>query len=183
MVEPLVGILLIADPFLKDIDFSRTVILLTDHQAEGSIGFVLNKLFDKKLNELLEGFDDVDIPVYFGGPVQTDTIHFLHQCPTEINGGVEIIPGIFWGGNFEKVTFLLRNNLIDLQKVKFFIGYSGWGNMQLKNEIGEKTWLTVKANKKLIFNTPIDVIWKNSLHHLGGQFVNLINYPIDPKLN
>ncbi len=183
MVEPLLGILLIADPFLKDIHFSRTVILLTDHQTEGSIGFVLNKLFDKKLNELIEGFDDVDIPVYFGGPVQTDTINFIHQYPSEIIGGVEIIPGIFWGGNFKKVAFLLNNNLIDIQKVKFFIGYSGWGNMQLKNEIKEKTWLTVKANKKLIFNTQIDIIWKNSLQHLGGQFVHLINYPIDPKLN
>lgn len=183
MVSPLAGTLLIADPFLKDIHFSRTVIVLADYKPEGAIGFVLNKLFDKYLHQLLQDIEVTDIPLHFGGPVQTDTIHFLHQYPTEINGGVEVMPGIYWGGNFKTAAYLLNNHLIDKQKIKFFIGYSGWGKMQLHNEIIGNTWLTIDANKKLLFNTPIHLIWKNSLQRLGGQYAAYIHYPIDPQLN
>jgi putative transcriptional regulator len=183
MVSPLAGVLLIADPFLKDIHFSRTVIVLTDYQPGGTIGFVLNKYFDKKVHQVINEIEITDIPLYFGGPVQTSTIHFLHQYPNEISGGVEILPGVYWGGDFKKVIFLLNNHLIDKRNIKIFVGYSGWGEMQLHNEIEAKTWLTVEANKKLLFNTPIHLIWKHSLQHLGGQFATYINYPIDPQLN
>ena len=182
-MEPFAGTLLIADPFLKDIHFSRTVVLLTDHQPDGTIGFVLNKLCDKNLHHFFADIEAVDIPLYFGGPVQTDTIHFLHQYPNEIGGGVEILPEIYWGGDFNKVAFLLNNHIIDIQKIKFFIGYSGWGKNQLTTEIKDKTWLLAKANKKLLFKTAAGLIWKNSLIHLGGQFASLIHYPIDPQLN
>ncbi|HXB44620.1 MAG TPA: YqgE/AlgH family protein [Puia sp.] len=177
------GILLIADPFLKDPNFIRTVVFLCDHQQEGSFGFVLNKTYDHTLDELVNGAEGLKIPVYFGGPVQMDTIHFLHQLPEIIPGGLEITEGIFWGGDFEAAIEQLRIGKIDKNKIRFFIGYSGWGNGQLTDELKEKSWLTVMATRKLIFHKEINEIWKESLRHLGGDYEMMVNFPIDPQLN
>lgn len=177
------GILLIADPFLKDPNFIRTVVFLCDHQQEGSFGFVLNKDYDHTLDELVNGAEGLKIPVYFGGPVQMDTIHFLHQFPDMIPGGLEITEGIYWGGDFEAAIEQLRMGKIDKSKIRFFIGYSGWGNGQLTDELKEKSWLTVMATRKLIFHKKINEIWKESLRHLGGDYEMMVNFPIDPQLN
>ena len=183
MIEAGPGILLIADPFLKDPNFLRTVVLLCDHTAEGSFGFVLNKKIEQTLNELLNNFDGLQLPVYYGGPVQTDTIHFVHQYPGLIPDAVKISNDIYWGGNFETVSALIKNNSINPNKIKFFIGYSGWGNGQLTSELDEKSWLTVAATKNLVFNTQPAEVWKGSLEHLGGDYEMLVNFPIDPQLN
>jgi putative transcriptional regulator len=121
--------------------------------------------------------------VYYGGPVQINTIHFLHQYPDLIPEAVKVSNDIYWGGNFETVTALIRTKSIDLNKIKFFIGYSGWGYEQLAGELKEKSWLTVSANRKLVFNTDHDEIWKGSLQALGGEYEMMINFPIDPQLN
>ena len=183
MIEPAAGILLIADPFLKDPNFLRTVVLLCEHQQQGSFGFVLNKQIEQTLGELITDLEGYNLPVYYGGPVQMDTIHFLHQYPNLIPESVKVINDIYWGGNFETVTALIKNNNIDLNKIKFFIGYSGWGDGQLIAELKEKSWLTVSANCNLVFNTMQDEIWKGSLRVLGGEYEMMINFPIDPQLN
>ena len=183
MIAPGPGILLIADPFLKDPNFLRTVVLLCDHKDEGSFGFVLNKQIVQTLDELLENFEGFQLPVYYGGPVQPDTIHFVHQYADLIPDCYKISTDIYWGGNFETVTALIKNNSIDLNKIKFFIGYSGWGDGQLSDELKEKSWLTVDATKKLVFNTEADTVWKNSLKYLGGDYEMMVNFPIDPQLN
>jgi putative transcriptional regulator len=183
MITPAPGILLIADPFLKDPNFLRTVVLLCDHQQEGSFGFVLNKKTSNTIDELITGLEDCPLPVYFGGPVQTDTIHFVHQYPDLINDASKIGDDIYWGGNFETVKALIKANQINTNRIKFFIGYSGWGNGQLNTEMDEKSWLTVSATKQLVFNTTADEVWKGSLLQLGGKYEQLINYPVDPQLN
>ena len=183
MISPAPGILLIADPFLKDPNFKRTVIFICEHQEEGSFGFVLNKQLKQTLDELMTGFEGFPIPIYYGGPVQMNTIHFLHQYPDQISGGHEVMKGVFWGGDFEKLSELVKNNEIDLRKVRFFIGYSGWSNGQLSDELNEKSWLTVGATSNLIFHQNHNDIWKDSLKHLGGEYEMMINFPIDPQLN
>lgn len=183
MIEPAAGILLIADPFLKDPNFLRTVVLLCEHRESGSFGLVLNKQIEQTLDELISDLEGHPLPVYYGGPVQMDTIHFLHQYPDLIPESVKVSEDIFWGGNFETVTALLKRKSIDPDKIKFFVGYSGWGDAQLNEEMKEKSWLTVQATRELVFNTRFDEIWKNSLKTLGGEYERLINYPIDPQLN
>ena len=81
------------------------------------------------------------------------------------------------------VVDLIKNKKIQPNKIRFFIGYSGWSNGQLVSELNEKSWLTVKAVRKLVFHKKVDEIWKDSLKHLGGDFEMLINFPIDPQLN
>lgn len=177
------GVLLIADPFLQDPNFKRSVIFLCDHQDEGSFGFVINRSYEHTMDELIDGFEGHPLPVFFGGPVQPDTIHFLHQYPALIPGGVEILEGVYWGGNFEMVKKLAGENRLEADKIRFFIGYSGWGKGQLHQEMEEKTWLTVTATRNLIFGTSPDDVWGNSLRHLGGEYTLLVNYPNDPRLN
>lgn len=183
MISPSKGTLLIANPFLKDANFMRTVIFLCEHKAEGSFGFVLNKLFPKTLGELLPEFAELAIPLYFGGPVQKDTIHFLHQYPDIVSGGEEVLEGVYWGGNFESVMAHIKIKEIDLRRIKFFIGYSGWAENQIDDELKEKSWLTAEATRKLLFHSNPDNIWKDSLKHLGGEYEMMINFPIDPQLN
>ncbi|MBL0055836.1 MAG: YqgE/AlgH family protein [Chitinophagaceae bacterium] len=183
MINPAPGILLIADPFLKDPSFIRTVVFLCEHRDQGSFGFVLNKQVKPRLDELIPELEGCSWPVYFGGPVQQDTLHFLHQYPDLIPDAIPVGEGIYWGGDFETVTALLKEKLIQPDKIKFFLGYSGWGDGQLNEEMEEKSWLTVSANRKLVFNTLHSEIWKGSLKELGGDYEMMINFPIDPQLN
>lgn len=183
MISPSKGILLIANPFLKDPNFSRTVIFLCEHTEEGSFGFILNKKFPKTLEELVPDLNITSFPVYQGGPVQKDALHFLHQYPQFISGGEEVMENIYWGGNFESLLINLKNNDLNKKGIRFFVGYSGWSEGQLDNELKEESWLTVKATRKLIFDTEPKDIWKNSLKHLGGNYEMMINFPTDPQLN
>lgn len=183
MIQPGPGILLIADPFLKDPNFLRTVVFLCDHKDEGSFGFVLNRKFENTLDELIPDVEGFKLPVFYGGPVQMDTIHFLHQYPVDIPGGEEVMKGIYWGGDFVKAVEMIKNGEMDFKKIRFYIGYSGWAKGQLDEELKEKSWLTVKANRKLIFQTSAEEIWKESLRHLGGDYEMMIHFPTDPQLN
>jgi putative transcriptional regulator len=183
MIKPGPGVLLIADPFLKDPNFLRTVVFLCEHKEEGSFGFVLNRKYENTLDELIPDLEDMKLPVYYGGPVQMDTIHFLHQYPDDIPGGEEVLKGVYWGGDFEKVVEMLKNGTASPDKIRFYIGYSGWSDGQLENELKEKSWLTVVGTHKLIFHRNPQEIWKDSLKLLGGDYEMMINYPIDPQLN
>lgn len=183
MQTPAQGILLIADPFLKDPNFMRTVIFICEHQIEGSFGFVLNRSYEYTLDELVSGAEGIELPVFFGGPVQTDTIHFLHQYPELIPGGLKVINGVYWGGNFERAIELIKSGEIDRNNIRFYVGYSGWGEGQLEDELKEKTWLTIEANRKIVFHQPTEETWKEAIKLLGGDYEMMINFPIDPRLN
>lgn len=176
--------MLIAEPFLKDPNFSRTVVFICDHHDQGSFGFVLNRSYDHTLDELMNDVDEeLKIPVFYGGPVQMDTIHFLHQYPDKIVGSYEILNGIYWGGDFETAIQLIKSGEIDLAHIRFFIGYSGWSEGQLAAEMDQKSWLTTEATKKLVFHDNVDEIWKDAVISLGEDYSIMINFPTDPQLN
>ena len=182
-IIPGAGVLLIADPFLKDPNFRRTVVFLCEHQDEGSFGFVLNRNYEFTLDQLMASAEGMPLPVFYGGPVQLDTIHFLHQYPEKIPGGFEVTDGIFWGGDFETAISLIKEGEIETAGIRFFIGYSGWSEGQLQDELKEKSWITSKGKSKLIFHNDMNAIWKDALLDLGGEYEQLTNYPNDPQLN
>lgn len=182
MTVPSAGILLISDPFLKDPNFQRTVILLCEHQVEGSFGFVLNRLQEGVLSDWVHDCLGCQFPVFNGGPVQKDSIHFLHRKP-ELLGGVEIIDGIYWGGDFVEVVKLINTEALKETEIRFFIGYSGWGEGQLEEEMRDKSWIVRDGNKRLIFMKQPDQIWKSALQDLGGEYQMMPYYPLDPQLN
>ena len=177
------GKLLIADPFLKDPNFLRSVVLLCNHQKEGSFGFVMNRKLSEPIGYMMEGLEGCMFPVYYGGPVQKDMLQFIHQRPDLIEGGIEIKNGIYLGGDFEEVIEMLKLNKLSETMIRFYLGYSGWGEGQLANEMKEKTWLTADADKELVFHNNADMIWKDAVKKLGAEYEQIINYPIDPQLN
>lgn len=183
MIEPSAGTLLVADPFLKDPHFMRSVVFLCEHRDEGTFGFVLNRRLDITLGQVVPELAEFDLPVFYGGPVQNDTLHFLHCYPDEVSGSVEVTDNVYWGGDFEALIALIREGNIDLSKIRFYLGYSGWGEGQLKTEMDTHSWLTVMARKKLVFHNDHEKIWKDALREMGGDYEQMINYPIDPQLN
>ncbi|HVX52329.1 MAG TPA: YqgE/AlgH family protein [Chitinophagaceae bacterium] len=183
MTDISAGKILIADPFLKDPNFMRSVIFLCEHQPEGSFGFVLNRPYPNVIGELITGLEGSNFPVYYGGPVQPDTLHFLHRCPALIPGGVSITDDIYWGGEFNEAISLIKQNKLSYYSIRFYMGYSGWAEGQLDSEMEQKTWLLTEGNKQLVFHRDTGLIWKDALRQMGGEYTQLVNYPIDPQLN
>lgn len=183
-ITPSSGKLLISEPFLMDPNFKRSVVLLTQHHEEGTIGFILNHPSALLLKDLIPELDRADFPVYIGGPVATDTVHFIHRCHDKLNSGEEIAKEIYWGGNFETLKILIDSGGIDQTEVKFFIGYSGWGNQQLKNELVENTWIVSdQFQPDLVFSGNEEELWREVIVNLGPRYAHVSRFPSDPNLN
>lgn len=182
-LKPEKGRLLISEPYLADPNFERTVVLLCEHNDDGSFGFVVNKPSILKINELMEDIRNLDDIVFIGGPVQQDTIHFLHRN-TNIANAVNIRDDIYWGGDFESLMSQLDTAALKPADIRFYLGYSGWGQGQLEAELQEDSWIVCDfVTDELLFDTDPTVIWKKALDNMGGRFSVYSNYPVDPRLN
>lgn len=180
--EPAAGKLLIAEPFLRDGNFSRTVIFLCEHADDGSVGFVLNQDTDLKLGDILVELSSSNEPIFQGGPVQNDTLHMLHQMP-ELLDGKQIIDNIYWGGSFDALQETIMMHKYEPNTLKLFLGYAGWAAGQLNAEMAEGSWLVVDATPEIVFNTAPDEIWRKAISLLGDDYRYLAQMPIDPQLN
>ncbi len=184
MIEPANGILLIAEPFLKDPSFKRSVVLICKHSnEEGTFGFSLTKRLDTTLDEIIEDMENWGLAIFLGGPVHTDTLHYIHQYPEYFDDALKIADNVYWGGDFEKMKTLIKDGTLDTNKIKFFLGYSGWSENQLKTEMEENSWITTLSSKEIIFDTHADNIWNACLTQLGGKYKMMIHFPTDPQLN
>ena len=177
------GSVLLSEPFMPDVNFKRSVVLLCEHQEEGSVGFILNRPLGIKINEAIESFPHFDAELFLGGPVQTDTLHYIHRLPEVIEGSVEVIPGLYWGGNFENIKILIETNQITPDDIRFFLGYSGWGEGQLQDEMKERSWIVSQTDPTTIFDHDIENLWKHVLQNMGGQYQIMSNFPESPLLN
>ena len=177
------GKLLIAEPFLNDPYFKRSVVLLTEHNEKGSFGFILNKPVDLQLTEAVDGLPDFDAALHLGGPVGRETMHFLHTLGKEIKGSIKIMDGLYWGGDFEQLKSLMNTKQIDTDQVKFFVGYAGWGDKQLDSELNRDDWIVIPGNLKYIMTSQPDDLWKNILQEKGSEYAILSNFPVDPSFN
>jgi len=175
------GKLLIATPsIVNDFHFHRTVVFLANHDDSGSFGFILNKEMDLRLSDVMENVN-VKIPLYYGGPVGNDNLFFIHNMPSI--SGSEINEGLYYGGDYEMLIDKLNDNEISHHNVRFFKGYSGWSERQLKEEIDNQSW-KVSDNvykDKIICNNKS--IWKEQMMALGGKYVLWTNMPNAPELN
>jgi putative transcriptional regulator len=182
-LKPEKGRLLISEPFLPDPNFERTVVLLCEHNEEGSFGFVLNKPSVLKLGEVMEDLATMESVVFVGGPVQQDTLHFIHRN-VSLTNAVEIAQNVFWGGDFEDLLSLTDTKQISANDVRFFLGYSGWGPGQLESEIEQDSWIVCDfVTDQLLFDTEPELLWRRALDNMGGRFSVYSNYPVDPRLN
>lgn len=183
MLPPARGRLLISEPYLSDPYFRRTVVLLCDHDNEGSFGFVLNRLTDMGVNDLLENLPPLGAPVGIGGPVQSSSLYYIHTLGHRLEGSQEVVDGIFVGGDFEQLRNLLEADPRLTRHVRFFVGYSGWGKDQLDKELNERSWLVAAATKQRVMDVSNTDLWAESLRDMGSSFAPLANFPDDPTLN
>lgn len=182
--KPTKGKLLIAEPSLTgDVSFNRSVVLLAEHNQEGSVGFILNKPLDYNISDLIS---EITIPfqVFNGGPVEQDNLYFIHKVPHLIDGSIEISDGIFWGGNFDRTVELINNKTITEQDIKFFLGYSGWASYQLDQELNSNSWVVVNNEYESgILEKSSTAFWKEKMVELGGDYLLWSNAPENPSLN
>lgn len=176
------GKLLVAEPYMLDPNFRRGVVLLCDHQKDGSFGFILNKPIEMNISDLLSSFPDFNCEVFYGGPVQTDTIHYLHTKGDLINNSVEVLNGVYWGGDFEQIKDAINYGQILAHEIRFYVGYSGWGEGQLHDEKEHFSWLTAEGNSQFIFHDDWKNLWKNVLESQGGTY-RIIGQMDQPQLN
>ena len=180
---PQKGKFLISHPFLPDPNFSRTVIFLTEHNNEGSVGFVLNRKFDIPIEEAIDNFPDFDGPLCVGGPVDNTSLFYLHTLGNQINGSHHIIDNLYWGGEFDDLKSLLVSGQAGRKDVRFFTGYSGWDEIQLDKEMRQRSWIAADANVEQVMSTEIDELWEEVLCNLGANFAVMAKFPVDPTLN
>ena len=176
------GSLLIAEPFMGDTNFDRSVVLICEHSPAGTFGLVLNQTTDLNLSDVIEDVY-VDQQLFIGGPVQQNTLHFIHRRPDLIDGAVRISDGLYWSGDFEQVKQAVNIGTLTERDIRFFVGYSGWDAGQLAGELGQKAWIISRADTAFLFDTPADQFWRGVLKRMGGEYKSIAHYPVDPRLN
>jgi len=180
---PAQGKLLLSEPFQRDLYFKRTVVLLAEHNEKGSIGFILNKPIDLKLNDALSDFPEYNGLLYFGGPVNKNQLFYIHTLGEEIDGSLQIGNGLYWGGNFDTVRTLIDLKKVEPNQIRFFVGYSGWEPRQLEQELNEKAWIVSPAKAQQIMANDTRQLWGNVLKTMGPDYAIMANFPEDPALN
>ena len=181
--KPERGKILISEPFLNDPNFKRSIILLSEHNADGSVGFILNKPTRLTINQVLDDFPDFEAPIYLGGPVQINTLQFIHRLGETIEGSTEICEGLYWGGDFEYLKLLIEANQIDAADFRFFIGYSGWTGGQLEEELKINSWIVTSTSVDNIFSEEPDNLWRDILKSMGKKYKILASFPENPSVN
>ncbi len=183
-VKPTSGKILISEPFLNDFYFRRSVILLIEHNKEGSFGIIVNKPIQISLKEAIKDFPEFDTHIYLGGPVKTDQIFYLHTQGEAIEGSQKITDdGVYWGGDLEIVKELISVKAIEPKDIHFFLGYSGWVPKQLESELKTNSWLVANTSAAEVFNPQPETLWKNIVNRLGEPYALWSQYPSDPNLN
>ena len=171
------GVILLAEPFLGDPHFKRSAVILCEHNEEGSLGFILNRPLDLSVSSMVKGFPDIEVEVYYGGPVQNDTIHYLHNVGDLIEDSVKVAEGIYWGGDFEKLKILLKSEMVKPENIRFFIGYSGWSVGQLAEEMRIGSWVIADLFPNYIFKSPPEELWKEVMINKGGSYTVIAQLP------
>ena len=175
--------LLIAQPMLRDPNFRRSVVLICEHNEAGTFGLILNRPLTLHLAEVLDTFAGYEDPIALGGPVQPDTLHYLHRLPDDLPSAIGVFGDVYWGGDFEALQLLFTTESVDPADCRFFLGYAGWGAGQLDEELAEGSWILCPAATTDVFAAAPDQLWRTLLRRLGGEYALLSNFPDDPRMN
>ena len=181
-LKPKKGRLLLAEPFMIDAHFSRSVIFICEHNLDGSYGFIINNELNLKLDEIIPDKGLPALDVFYGGPVHASNLFYIHQFGDIINNSIKITDGIWTGGDFNQLMEFINLNVIKSNRVKFFLGYSGWSKHQLEDEMKTNSWIISERKKIDVFKNNKD-FWKNILENKGGKFKAIANFPLNPSDN
>lgn len=175
------GSVLLSEPFLQDPLFQRSVILLCHYDEEGALGLILNKnaanpFEEEKTHPLC------DFPFFAGGPVETDSMFFVHQLDG-LPEAVTIKDGICWQGRYEDLLESVRAKEFNKANCRILIGYSGWEKGQLEGELEREDWMVYNGPIANILTMPAETMWKDILSQMGPYYKMVSNFPQDPGLN
>jgi putative transcriptional regulator len=182
-LKPVKGQVLLSEPFMGDFYFGRSVILLAEHNEEGSFGLILNKSVKTKLSEALKDFPDLNLPMFLGGPVDANRLFFIHTLGERIAASIPVMDGLYWGGSMESVKEMASMNLLNEQNIRFFLGYSGWGTHQLEGELKRNSWAVTRITPQQIFHTKPRSLWNLLTKQLGFEYQLWHKFPADPTMN
>jgi putative transcriptional regulator len=146
------------------------------------VGFILNRVIDLKVSNAVDGFDGWDEPLSIGGPVASDTLHYLHTLGLKVPGSVPVVPGIWWGGEIDALRNLITTGTVSHDQVRFFLGYSGWEKGQLKKELNDNSWVIARAPAEVIMKSRGNV-WKEVLRSLHSKYRIWAEFPESPEMN
>lgn len=184
--KPQAGMLLVASPKLREAYFRDSVVLILEHDASmGFIGLTLNKETKLTLSDLIDkDFSGAVIPIFRGGPVDEDRLFMLHTLGRELDSHLQCVPGLWVGGELEKLAEYLEVNNRSEGMIRFFLGYSGWEKDQLEEEIEQGYWGVLPAfpAQELISGTG-KKFWRKAVAALGDGFKNWLLMPDDPRDN
>jgi len=175
--------LLIAEPFMEDPNFKRAVVLLCQHDTDGSFGFILNRKLDLRLGDAVPELEALDMKLFAGGPVQPDTLHYIHNYGDSLKDAHKIDDNVYWGGDFEQLKAMANTGMIETERIRFFLGYSGWDNGQLETETTSDSWILSKPKYDHIFKVQPAQLWHQVLFNMGGEYRVMSHFPDDPILN
>jgi len=180
------GHFLIANPVLPDPNFSRTVVLLCNHDDQGSFGLVINRSAPANAKEIFEGMGVSYSPsgkIYIGGPVSPSQVFYLCHSKTPLLELDAICDGVYLGMSWELLDNLMTRVEDPEKNIRFYMGYSGWGAGQLAGEMTRLSWLTCEAQSEFVFQENEEGIWANAVKSMGKDYEYLIKAPINPQWN
>lgn len=183
-VPPEKGKLLLAEPFLPDLNFRRAVVLLIEHNLNGAMGIVFNHMFSNlTLNKVVKDLSvKVPIPLFNGGPVSNDTLFYLHTME-HIPGSLFVQEGLYLNGDFDLIKTMLEEGEDLNGKIRFFLGCSGWGYDQLQNELKQNSWIVSQEKTDVLLSTPPNNLWQKIMINQGGKYSIWAKYPLNAGVN
>jgi len=183
MLKPKVGRLLISEPIFNNSIFLKSVILLTHYNNNESTGLILNHPTKLYLSHLFKNIS-LDFQIFLGGPVDNQSLYYIHTLGNIIPKSIEITDDIYFGGEFDSILKLINNGTISQNEIKFFIGYTGWGKNQLIDEIENDSWIVKNlTSKDVCMNKSNQQLWRNFIKEMGDKYAVWANLPKDPSLN
>lgn len=183
-VQVQVGDLLLAEPFMSDINFLRSVILITEKNKDGYVGFVFNKQIENiRLEDVIDHKYSLTSELYLGGPVEKNLLYIIHSYGDLLEGSLKIADDLYFGCDYTQLNELVGIGLIKPEKLRFFLGYSGWNSKQLEEEVNGNNWIITNSRNYNIFTQDSQKLWQDVLIDMGGKYKMIANFPVDPALN
>lgn len=176
------GDLLVAPPNQTSDPFHQTVVLICKHDADGTVGLVVNRPTEFTLDHLLEHKINGHV-IHQGGPVEQDCLIYLHRCGDYIKESQPVMEDVCFYGDVYDVIQTVNDQSVTSRHIRFFVGYSGWAPGQLEEELEKRLWFMTRANSDLIFEHESKTLWRIVLRKMGGEYALLANFPTDPTLN
>lgn len=181
------GTILVSSPLLQDPNFKHTAVLILDQDMNGGhIGLVLNRPLDMSLADISDMPGSADnVPLQNGGPVDLQRLFWIHTLGEALPGALEILPGLYIGGDYDALIKMFVDGKDIKDKIRFYLGYSGWGKDQLEKEVQMTAWgvLNNLLDPHLLFDYQQDEMWHKLCLLLGPDYRHWGIFPADPTMN